>query len=747
MKNKLEIIQNINSFIAKYQRFFVDFSAIDSVKKAQYLAQLLISCNIGEQNAPVIFLNLQTKIALSNNKDIYNAFVEPLQNKALLDYNRNSNNFNGSFSELIKIFRNKRREKVLYITCNEQAGVEFELVDIRDNQLNDFDAAGFGPCTSLPNEGEFSWHRYDAELPPEDYDFNLKIEFEFEFIRLNFYKTTSDGYEKVPGDTDSVKKVKDTVYQLRINKWLLFESALVEFEAKIKGKIYKSDKIDFRFSDDQKWYLIFDGSRLRFTKDYEVYKKEVVIYQTVDNKDGFAYIYDNNDDYKNKIEIKLPNDEKLPITIFSKDIDKNAAGEEDFLKLINQYVYSEKKEKIKITGYIHFGGEGIVYDCSNPNLVVKVLFDPKRMKSRVAKLRLMANNAAKMNANPRIIWPQEVVLDKENNGEFVGFTMRKLRPAAEFGDLESFMFNLPNYNLSKKEIVDLAIGLCEIVAFVHSKKIVLGDLKFANLILEKNDFDKRDFTKICLVDSDSFQIEKFPCSVATMNYLPPEYEENDIGNFYRRIEGDLFTLNVMLFNIFFQNKFPYACKNGAYPDKIDENDISDNHLLAKVGFFPYSLNADVTRNRVPRNGYCAARWSHLPSYIKDAFISSFNKGEKHFKPKDRLKATEWLELLRRYRKDLDGALVSKDPEYDVAFPKTEINYDDVKLANERKVTRLSLNSLVEAAFQSLSLPLDSSKRDLAKKELAGKGVYEDSDIRIELIVNLGVIYTAKVNKK
>ncbi|RML94152.1 hypothetical protein APX70_07765, partial [Pseudomonas syringae pv. maculicola] len=59
----------------------------------------------------------------------------------------------------------------------------------------------------------------------------------------------------------------------------------------------------------------------------------------------------------------------------------------------------------------------------------------------------------------------------------------------------------------------------------------------------------QDSTKLWMVDTDSFQIEGFPCPVGTVNFTAPEIQGVNYGTFMRTKEHELFAVATMLFMI------------------------------------------------------------------------------------------------------------------------------------------------------------------------------------------------------
>ena len=84
----------------------------------------------------------------------------------------------------------------------------------------------------------------------------------------------------------------------------------------------------------------------------------------------------------------------------------------------------------------------------------------------------------------------------------------------------------------------MIIGMCSLVDFIHSRKLVICDLKFQNFVIPQKSLDERKMSDIYIVDTDSFQIEKFYSDMQTPDFYPPEYPTNTAVSkgkkFYRK---------------------------------------------------------------------------------------------------------------------------------------------------------------------------------------------------------------------
>jgi hypothetical protein len=163
----------------------------------------------------------------------------------------------------------------------------------------------------------------------------------------------------------------------------------------------------------------------------------------------------------------------------------------------------------------------------------------------------------------------------------------------------------------------------------------------------------KDENTIYLVDSDSYQIEKFPCPVGTVNFTAPEIQGVDFRTFLRRPEHELFAVAILLFMILMPGKTPYSHQGG-----------ESGYLNIKEMHFPYPLGENHS-DGAPLGPWRFC-WSHLTFGIKEAFHRSFHRDHKQ---KPRVTLGEWLKLLRDYEKLLDL------PTHAFNGPKRRIGFD------------------------------------------------------------------------
>lgn len=290
--------------------------------------------------------------------------------------------------------------------------------------------------------------------------------------------------------------------------------------------------------------------------------------------------------------------------------------------------YGEIRLKDRIGG----GGEGTIYRTDKDGLVCKV-YKPERLRHLVQqKVELMLRKAVDI---PGVCWPKGAVYT--NGDQFVGYLMDEAggRPMQPLIFIKPVLQkNFPHW--TRSHLVDLALNILEKISLLHQYNIIIGDINPLNILVVNE-------KKVYLVDTDSYQIEDFPCPVGTVNFSAPEIQGRDYKTFLRTFEHEYFAVATLLFMILLPGKPPFSHQGGGTPgENIRRMDFS----------YPLGEHS----NKKAPDGPWKFIWSHMPYKVKEAFYGVFRKNQ-------RLTTDEWLQLMRTYRD-----LISKGHVSDELFP-------------------------------------------------------------------------------
>lgn len=228
-----------------------------------------------------------------------------------------------------------------------------------------------------------------------------------------------------------------------------------------------------------------------------------------------------------------------------------------------EYIYTDNKDTLLLVKEIGGGGEGTVY-LTETGLVCKIYKKEKLTNLKKEKIKLMLSNKIEYDG---ICWPISIAYNK--NGEFVGYLMKK----ASGKEIQKCLFikmllykHFPNW--TRKNLINVCINILDKIKFLHKYNIVIGDINPLNILIKSD-------TEIYFVDTDSFQVENYPCSVGTVHYTPPELQRKDYKTFLRTFENEYFAIATLIFMILLPGKPPFSKIGGSDPaTNIKNKDFS-----------------------------------------------------------------------------------------------------------------------------------------------------------------------------
>jgi DNA-binding helix-hairpin-helix protein with protein kinase domain len=197
------------------------------------------------------------------------------------------------------------------------------------------------------------------------------------------------------------------------------------------------------------------------------------------------------------------------------------------------------------------GGEGKVYRIKGePDLVAKVyrwnLFSPDAMKFRSEKIACMLSEKFSSDANELCAWPRDALYDVR--GLFYGYVMAYRPDAVKLSLLLSDGLREKN---SYNKLLAVALNLALALRWIHSQGQVIGDLKPANILVDKKAI-------VTFIDTDSFHItggdgRLFPCRAGTPEFLPPELQGRSFTATSFSQETDVWALAIIVFKLLMNN--------------------------------------------------------------------------------------------------------------------------------------------------------------------------------------------------
>lgn len=287
--------------------------------------------------------------------------------------------------------------------------------------------------------------------------------------------------------------------------------------------------------------------------------------------------------------------------------------------------YYDNGVSVELGNKIASGGEGVVYEIDDKT-VAKIFDAPQ---GRLPKMEAFIRKRVNIDG---VCTPIKLLFDGTKT--FVGYTMQKA-----FGNtLQLSLFQpcivrekYPTW--TKIELSIISIEILKKIIALHKQHILIGDINPNNIMVANYD-------KVFLLDSDSYQIDNFPCPVGTVHFSPPEIQGENFSNLIRTKEHEYYAIATLLFMIFLTGKHPYSC--------VDGGDLQENIIKHE---FAFPL-ADDDRMVAPK-GQWEAMWCDLPFYLREQFYNVFKLNQRY-------SAEIWKDLLEKYVDDLKSGKYSRD---------------------------------------------------------------------------------------
>ena len=284
------------------------------------------------------------------------------------------------------------------------------------------------------------------------------------------------------------------------------------------------------------------------------------------------------------------------------------------------------------------GGEGTVYEVQNVNDIVLKKYNEPLTVQQVNKLRhMVALRSYEIEAYAA--WPTGLVLD--DNDRVCGFVMKKLSGFVPLHMIFSpmdrkKMFPDKGYNF----LVHVARNLATAFHKLHEAGLVVGDVNEGNILINAAGL-------VSFIDCDSFQVkgeaEHYFCEVGVPRYTPPELlKAGSFVQVVRTVNTDSFSLAVLIFQLLFLGRHPFAGKNKTNKDIDEETAIREHE-------FAYSLDRRQKKLSPPNDSFAITN-------LSDSLVALFHMA---FDQESRPVPAEWVKALDNQLGDMVTCEVSR----------------------------------------------------------------------------------------
>jgi DNA-binding helix-hairpin-helix protein with protein kinase domain len=297
----------------------------------------------------------------------------------------------------------------------------------------------------------------------------------------------------------------------------------------------------------------------------------------------------------------------------------------------------QNSEHYLISRELGRGGEGAVYELkSHRDLVLKEYNHPLSTE-KIAKLQQMV---AMRNASIEAYaaWPTDIVTN--DRGAVSGFVMRKLNGYLPLHSVFNPMdrkklFPDKGYNF----LIHVARNLATAFHKLHEAGLVVGDVNEGNILVNSNGL-------VAFIDCDSFQVrganDYFFCEVGVPRYTPPELlKKSSFHNVVRTTNTDSFSLAILIFQLLFLGRHPFAGRHKSTADIDEETAIKQKQ-------FAYSLENTKKKLQPPKDSFAI-------SNLADELVTLFHQA---FEQDSRPAPADWVKALDSQLADMASCMWS-----------------------------------------------------------------------------------------
>jgi DNA-binding helix-hairpin-helix protein with protein kinase domain len=200
-----------------------------------------------------------------------------------------------------------------------------------------------------------------------------------------------------------------------------------------------------------------------------------------------------------------------------------------------------------------------------------------------------------------------------NANQFVGFTMPLVPGNKPIHDLYSPTSRRTEFpKATFPFLIRTALNIAKGLAKVHATGCVVGDVNHSGILIS-------DDALATLIDCDSFQVSIGKPNIfvrsRSSGFHSPELQGKRLDQLQRTQNHDAFGLAVVLFNLLFMGRHPYA---GRY---LKRGDMPLATAIAQFRF-AYSARKNETQMEPPPH---VPLLSDLPSELSNAFETAFGE--------------------------------------------------------------------------------------------------------------------------
>lgn len=289
------------------------------------------------------------------------------------------------------------------------------------------------------------------------------------------------------------------------------------------------------------------------------------------------------------------------------------------------------------------GGEGVIYALAGDPSKVAKIYHQAPPAQKVTKLKHLRSLASK-NLLEIAAWPTSLLFEVNHRQVARGFIM----PLVKGKEIHRLYGPHDRYVEFPSAAWDFLIHVAKnsAAAFetLHEHGVVMADVNEKNLLVTSSGY-------VRLIDCDSYQFFHssgvFHCDVGVPLWTPPELQGRDFRGLVRTKNHDRFGLAVLMFQLLFMGRHPFA----GVPDRPEQFEIEK-----AIGQFLFAFTPK-TRSLGIRPPPHALSLSVLPNNLVQLFERALLRGSE--RESARPSGRDWFQALDFLSKNLRGC--SHDP--------------------------------------------------------------------------------------
>jgi DNA-binding helix-hairpin-helix protein with protein kinase domain len=293
--------------------------------------------------------------------------------------------------------------------------------------------------------------------------------------------------------------------------------------------------------------------------------------------------------------------------------------------------------KIELGKRLGRGGEGDVFALQKINALALKVYTLAELGEREAKIKAMVDADLRKSSNS-IAFPLSVA--QFADGSFAGFVMplvAKHRPVFDLYSPAPRKRYFPDADF--RFVVRVALNVSRAIDAVHRTGCVIGDINHSGILVSER-------ATAALIDADNFQFSHngkvFLCKVGVPEFTPPELQGVRLSSIVRTINHDAFAIAVLIFQLLFMGRHPFAgaVSNGG--------DITLEQAIKEYRF-AYSMQRSTGLVTPPGT----VRLSDVPKEVAELFERAFSNVASRPSP------GEWIDALKRMEASLVRCSVNR----------------------------------------------------------------------------------------